>query len=138
MAKGWTRTFRTPLWLGGVFVALLAVFAATPDPTSGDIAAEPTSEPTPGPRECVVCPIDQRCDPDSGRCMLVDHTPMPCVESAKFDEKAGFCLPEGVPPAPAAPAASTADPGGVRRPAFPPGIGDRDGPRGPDLPAIGD
>jgi hypothetical protein len=29
--------------------------------------------------------------------MFVKATPLPCVESAKFDEKAGFCLPVGAP-----------------------------------------
>jgi hypothetical protein len=134
------RTFRTPLWLGGLFIVLLGVFAVTPDPTSGDLdAAEPTSEPTPGARECVVCPIDQQCDPDSGQCMFVDHTPWPCVKSAKMDEQAGFCLPEGAPPAPAA--VSTTRPGRIPGPDFPPGIRDPDSPdepQGQDLPGFGD
>lgn len=142
-APSWTRTYRTPLALTAVFVALLAVFAVTPDPSIGDTAAEPTSEPTPGPRECVVCPIDQRCNPGTGRCELVEHTPAPCVESAKFDERAGFCLPEGAPPPP--PAAAVSEPtDDARRPRvnrFPPGIRDPDRGRerrGQDLPAIGD
>jgi hypothetical protein len=99
--RDFVAAYRTPVWLGAVFLALLVVFAFTPDPTSGDVdTVQPTSEPTPGPRECVVCPIDQRCDPGSGQCVFVDHTPLPCVRSAKFDEEAGFCLPEGAPPAP--------------------------------------
>jgi hypothetical protein len=44
-----------------------------------------------------VCGIDQQCDPASGRCVFVKPTPLPCVESAKFDEKSGFCLPTGAP-----------------------------------------
>ena len=30
---GWARAYRTPLWLAVLFVALLVVFALTPDPT---------------------------------------------------------------------------------------------------------
>jgi hypothetical protein len=131
---GWTRAYRTPLALTAVLGALLLLFAVTPDPGSSDAsAADPTSEPTAGPR-CVVCPIDQRCDPDTGRCEFIDHTPWPCVESARFDEGADQCLPEGAPPAPAA--VATAEPGRIPGPAFPPGIRDDD--VGPDLPAIGD
>lgn len=111
--------YRTPLSLAALFLALLVVFAFTPDPTTGDIdASQPTAEPSPGPRECVACPIDQTCNA-SGQCVFVDHTPLPCVPSAKFDEEAGFCLPEGAPPAPA-PAATEPERevgrGGVRVP----------------------
>jgi hypothetical protein len=143
MRGGWVRTYRTPVTLTVAFLALLAIFAVTPEPDTGETtAAEATAEPTPGPQECVVCPIDQRCDPGSGRCILVEHTPLPCVKTAKFDDEAGFCLPEGVPPPPAAPAAST-DPnaGQPRVPRFPGGIGGRDDdvdPREPNLPGFGD
>jgi hypothetical protein len=128
--------YRLPLALGAVFIALLAVFAITPDPDlRGANAVEPTSEPTSGPGDCVVCPIDQECDPDSGQCRFIKHTPWPCVKSAKFDDRADQCLPEGAPPAPA-PVATT-QPGRIPGPVFPPGIGDnRRG--GQDLPAIGD
>lgn len=81
---------------------LLLVFAVTPDPTRGEASnLEPTAEPTAAP-ECVVCPIDQECDPASGQCRFIDRTPAPCVETAVFDEGAGSCLPTGVvaPPAP--------------------------------------
>jgi hypothetical protein len=126
----WTRTYRIPFTLGLVFVALLLVFAVTPDPGTGQPEAEATAVPTPGPRECVVCGIDETCDPDSGQCKFVDHTPLPCVESAKMDEKAGFCLPEGAPPAPSA----AVDP---NSPQFPGGIGN-DRARAPRLPGFGD
>lgn len=130
-APHWTRAYRTPLALTAVFGALLLLFAVTPDPDVRDArAADPTSEPTAGPR-CVVCPIDQRCDPGSGRCEFIDHTPWPCVPNARFDEGADQCLPEGAPPPPPA-VVATQPPTG--RTVFPPGI--RDG-RGPDLPAIG-
>lgn len=135
---GWAAAYRTPVWLGGVFVVLLALFAVTPDPAGGGRdSAQPTSEPTPDPRECVVCPIDQRCDPGSGRCVFVEHTPLPCVRSANFDEEAGFCLPEGAPPPP--PPVATAEPadGRVPGPAFPPGIRDPRDRRTPRPPAIG-
>jgi hypothetical protein len=97
--RDWARLYQTPLWLTAGFVVLLALFAVTPDParSSADDGAAATSEPTPGPGECVICGIDQECDPSSGRCMFVKATPLPCVESAKFDEKAGFCLPTGAP-----------------------------------------
>jgi hypothetical protein len=132
--RGFVRAYRTPLWLTAVFVLLLLVFAITPDPDTARGAGEPTSEPTPGPHECVVCPIDQKCDPTSGQCLFVDHTPLPCVKSAKFDKKAGFCLPEGAPPAPAA---ATEPAGRVPgAPRFPGGIGG-DQPRDPDLPGFG-
>jgi hypothetical protein len=87
------------LWLAAIFIGLLALFAVTPDPSRNTAGAgpDPTSEPTPGPGECVVCGIDQECDPSSGRCVFVKTTPLPCVENAKFDEKAGFCLPTGAP-----------------------------------------
>jgi hypothetical protein len=131
----WLAAYKTPVWLGALFIALLAVFAITPDPTSGDVdAVQATTEPSPGPRECVVCPIDQRCDAKSGRCVFIDHTPLPCVPSAKFDDKAGFCLPEGAPPAPAPVVSSEddrarrVDDGGVRVPR---------GNRQPRLPGFG-
>lgn len=132
--------YRTPIALAAVFVALLVVFALTPDPDlQGAGAVEPTSEPTPGPRECVVCPIDQECEPGTGRCVFIDHTPWPCVPSARFDDRADQCLPEGAPPAPPAPAAATAAPGRIPGPDFPPGIGgDPDRRRGQDLPGFGD
>jgi hypothetical protein len=132
---GWTSAYRTPIALTAVFVALLVVFALTPDPDLQGASVSPTSQPTPGPRECVACPIDQECDAESGQCVFVEHTPWPCVPSAKFDDRAGQCLPEGAPPAPAA--VATSDPGRIPGPVFPPGIGG-DGNRGPDLPAIGD
>lgn len=137
--SGWVRAFRTPLWLALVFGALLVVFALTPDPQTASGASEPSAEPTPGPRECVVCPIDQRCDAKSGRCRFIDHTPLPCVKTATYDDEAGFCLPENVPQAPAAPA-QTPDDGRVPRvpgPQFPGGIGG-DQPRQPNLPGFGD
>ena len=91
---GWMRAFRTPLWLGVPSSSqLLVVFALTPDPKSASGASAPSAEPTPGPHECVVCPIDQRCDAKSGQCMFIDHTPLPCVKTATYDDKAGFCLP---------------------------------------------
>lgn len=97
--RDWARLYQTPLWLAAGFIVLLALFAVTPDParSAGDDGAQATSEPTPGPGECVVCGIDQECDPSSGQCRFVKTTPLPCVESAKFDEKAGFCLPTGAP-----------------------------------------
>ncbi len=130
---GLAKAYRTPLWLAAVFVVLLGVFAITPDPTTASSAdAEPTTEPTPGPRECVVCPIDQRCDAKSGKCVFIKHTPLPCVKTAKFDDKAGFCLPEGVAPAPA----PSIDPD-AREPAFPGGIGGDSRDRQPRLPGFG-
>jgi hypothetical protein len=132
-ASSWARAYRTPLWLGALFVVMLALFAVTPDPITATSAdADPTAEPTSQPRQCVVCPIDQRCDARSGRCMFVEHTPLPCVKSAKFDEEAGFCLPEGAPPAPAV----VND--GPERPTseFPGGIGG-DRARQPRLPGFG-
>ena len=97
--REWARLYQTPLWLAAGFIALLALFAVTPDParSAGDDGPAQTSEPTPGPGDCVICGIDQECDPSSGRCQFVKATPLPCVESAKFDEKAGFCLPTGAP-----------------------------------------
>jgi hypothetical protein len=97
--RQWARLYQTPLWLTAVFIGLLALFAVTPDPSRSAARAgpDPTAEPTPGPGECVVCGIDQQCDPSSGRCVFARSTPLPCVESAKLDEKAGFCLPTGAP-----------------------------------------
>ncbi len=99
--RDWARLYQTPLWLTAAFLALLTLFALTPDPTrvTSDAGPGPTSEPTRGPRECVVCGIDQQCEPSSGRCLFINATPLPCVQGAEFDEKAGFCLPTGVPTA---------------------------------------
>jgi hypothetical protein len=96
--REWARLYQTPLWLAAIFIGLLALFAVTPDPAR-TAAKEPdtASEPTPAPGECVVCGIDQQCDPSSGRCVFLKNTPLPCVEHAEFDEKAGFCLPTGAP-----------------------------------------
>lgn len=128
----WARTYRIPFTLGLVFIALLVVFAVTPDPGTGQPEAEATAVPTPGPRECVVCGIDETCDPDSGQCKFIDHTPLPCVESARMDERAGFCLPEGAPPAPTS--APVTEP---ERPQFPGSIGGEDRARQPRLPGFG-
>jgi hypothetical protein len=95
--REWARLYQTPLWLTAAFIGLLVVFAITPDPSQNTASSGPTAEPTPGPRECVVCGIDQQCDPSSGRCMFIKATPLPCVKSSKFDDKAGFCLPTGAP-----------------------------------------
>ena len=109
--REWARLYQTPLWLAAVFIGLLALFAVTPDPArtatnEPDIA----SEPTPAPGECVVCGIDEQCDPTSGRCVLIKSTPLPCVEHAEFDEKAGFCLPTGAPtPVPQPPEVTTTE-----------------------------
>src|SRR5213078_4522699 len=104
---------------GLVFVALAVLFAVTPSShTTVARGPESTSEPTPGPHECFVCGIDQECNPSSGQCMFVDHTPLPCVESAHYDDKSGFCLPEGEVQAPAGqgPANGVRTPGPVRVP----------------------
>jgi hypothetical protein len=114
-----SATYRTPFALGGVFVALIIVFAVAPRPHDASARApQSTAEATPGPHECVVCGVDKECDPRTGECMFINHTPLPCVESATYDAKAGFCLPEGVPAAPA-PAAGTGAGGGVRTPSPP-------------------
>ncbi len=109
-------TYRTPFALLAVFAGVLVVFALIP--TSQNVSARgpaSSAEPTPGPHECVVCGVDKTCDATTGQCIFLDHTPLPCVESAKYDEKAGFCLPEGVPAAPAQ--VGSAD--GVRPPSTP-------------------
>lgn len=110
-----------PLVLTGIFIALLVIFAVTPDPSSSNADVAPTSEPTAGPRECVICPIAQTCDPDSGQCKLVESTPLPCVQGAAYDEKAGFCLPTGAPPAPSLEPSTGLDdfPPGIRQPRRP-------------------
>ena len=65
--------------------------------------------------------------------MFLDHTPLPCVKSATYDERAGFCLPEGIPEAPAG-----ATPEGrtsrIPGPEFPGGISNN--PRQPSLPGF--
>jgi hypothetical protein len=96
--REWARLYQTPLWLAAVFIGLLALFAVTPDPArTATKGPDTATEPTRAPGECVVCGIDQQCDPTSGRCVLLKSTPLPCVEHAEFDEKAGFCLPTGAP-----------------------------------------
>lgn len=103
--RDWARLYQAPLWLTAAFIVLLTVFALTPDPSPAAHRDDDTAtEPTPAPGECIVCGIDQQCDPSSGRCVFIKSTPLPCVEGAKFDEKAGFCLPTGAPtPRPVAP-----------------------------------
>lgn len=99
--REFAKTYRTPVILTAVFAVLMLVFAITPDPTTAkSVAPESTFEPTPGPHECVVCAIDRICDPGTSQCVFVDHTPLPCVKSAKMDDQAGFCLPTGAPAAP--------------------------------------
>ena len=99
--RGLAATYRTPFALGAVFAGLIALFAVAPHPHNTSARApESTAEPTPGPHECVVCGVDKDCDPRTGQCIFIDHTPLPCVQSATYDAKAGFCLPEGAPAAP--------------------------------------
>jgi hypothetical protein len=94
-------TFRTPFWLLVVFVLLLGLFALLRGPQPVAEVTETIGEPTPGPQECAIaCGIGSQCDPVSGRCVSVEHTPFPCVPTATFDPEAGFCLPEGAPPPP--------------------------------------
>jgi hypothetical protein len=115
--KRLSRTYKTPFALGAVFVALIVIFAIAPRTKSVSARGpQSTAEATPGPHECVVCGVDKQCDPRTGQCIFIDHTPLPCVASSHYDDKAGFCLPEGVPAAPAAvnPAAN-----GVRTPTPP-------------------
>ncbi len=127
-----SATYRTPFVLGAVFVVLVAVFAVAPHPRSASARApQSTAEATPGPHECVVCGVDKECDPRTGQCIFIDHTPLPCVESANYDSKAGFCLPEGVPQAPTVAANPSGGTSGVRTPSPPripnmrlPGFGD--------------
>jgi hypothetical protein len=97
--REWARLYQTPLWLTAAFVVLLTIFAVTPDPSrsAARVGPDASIEPTPAPGECIVCEIDRQCDPASGRCVFVQTTPLPCVEGAKFDTKAGFCLPTGAP-----------------------------------------
>ena len=119
--REWAKAYRTPVALVAVFIALMVVFAVTPDPraaSANDNVDTTATETTTGPHECVVCSIDKMCDPGSGQCVFIDHTPPPCVKSAKYDDDAGFCLPTG---APAAPAVSSNTTGGTGS-EFPPGI----------------
>lgn len=110
-----SRTYRTPFALGAVFVGLIVAFAVAPRSNNASVRGpQSTAEATPGPHECVVCGVDKQCDPRTGQCIFMDHTPLPCVESAHYDDKAGFCLPEGVPAAPA-----QLNPAGVRTPSPP-------------------
>jgi hypothetical protein len=63
--------------------------------------------------------------------MFVESTPLPCVKGTKFDDRAGFCLPEGNPTIAPAPT-----PGVPREPAPPfddlPGFGDEEDNPEPD------
>jgi len=113
-----STTYKTPFALAAVFAALIVVFAIAPRPKSASARApQSTAEATPGPHECVVCGVDKQCDPTTGQCMFIDHTPLPCVASSNYDAKAGFCLPEGVPAAPAP--QNSAPSAGVRTPTPP-------------------
>jgi hypothetical protein len=114
-----SRTYKTPFALLGVFVAMLVIFAVAPKPRSASARGPlSSSEPTPGPHECVVCGVDKTCDARTGQCIFMDHSPLPCVESAHYDDKAGFCLPEGVPAAPVEQVNTQPNPG-VRTPSPP-------------------
>lgn len=87
-------TFRIPLVLSVVYVAVIALVTLVPAPSREVATGDATPVPSERPAECVVCGIDQECDPGSGRCVFVSPTPLPCVEGTSFDERAGFCLPE--------------------------------------------
>jgi hypothetical protein len=123
--RRFTRTFRTALWLGIGYLAVLILVVAFP---TGRSATRVTTQPsaTPRPASGPICGIDHDFDPKTGRCVSANTTPLPCVQGSNFDSKAGFCMPvaQKVAPAP------TSDAN-----VFPPGIV-RD-PRPPDLPGFG-
>lgn len=89
--------FRNTLWIAVAYLAVLLLVALFPPRTASSVR-DTTETPEPTARaDCVVCGIGETCDPESGQCMFVEATPLPCVEGTRFDDKAGFCLPEGRP-----------------------------------------
>lgn len=127
--QGWGGTYRIPVLLSVVYVLVIALVALVPASRRADVTgAESTPLPPERPADCVVCGIDQTCDPDTGRCVFVEATPLPCIEGTRFDESAGFCLPEAGAQPTIAPAEPT--PRGAREPRQPrldlPGFGGDD------------
>lgn len=105
----WVRTYRWPVAMTGVFIAALLVFAVLPGP--GRPQAESTPEPTSPPPErspCVACGIGERCEESTGRCVLVEETPLACQEGTHFDEDVGYCVPDPTPRPTAAPSKTLA------------------------------
>lgn len=94
-----TGPYRALLWLTVLYVALLVLVGLTSGGGRNVSEAGSTEETTPPPRrsECVVCGVGETCDPATGRCELVEATPIPCVEGTTFDPEAGFCLPDAQP-----------------------------------------
>lgn len=110
-APDWTRTFRVPLALSGVFAVLLVFFALTGE--GAGRASDPTTtlapDSTPASNRCSACGLGERCDERTGMCVLANRTPPPCTEGSSYDEEAGFCLPDETP-RPTPPPAATLDP----------------------------
>lgn len=123
-----TVTFRTTLWLGIGYLAVLLLVVLFPNGHGiTRVSTQPSATPQVAPGTCAVCGIDHVCDAKSGRCVFAETTPLPCVQGSQFDAKAGFCMPvasKTVAPAP------TIDSG-----VFPPGIVRE--PRQPNLPGFG-
>lgn len=116
--------------LGVVYVLVVALVALVPASRRADVTGTAsTPRPIERPADCVVCGIDQTCDPDTGRCVFLESTPVPCIEGTRFDERAGFCLPEAGAQPTIAPVA-TPRPQREREPREPridlPGFGDDD------------
>lgn len=84
----------------GAFGVALIAFSLAPLPVQQPVAD--TLSRTPGPETprrspCVACGVGQRCDPATGRCELVERTPIPCVHGSTYDPEEGFCIPDETP-----------------------------------------
>ncbi len=87
----------------GAFAAALVAFSLAPVPVQEPVAD--TIARTPGPQTpsrspCVACGVGHSCDPATGRCELVERTPIPCVRGSTYDPDEGFCIPDETPPPP--------------------------------------
>lgn len=97
----WLRLYQAPLLLSAAFILLLGMaFAFAPArvrSSSGVRTPRPSSEPGSTHQPCPACGIGERCDKATGQCLLEPVTPPPCVEGARFDERAGYCIPDESP-----------------------------------------
>lgn len=107
-----------PLALSGVFAAVL-VLAALFNPGQIKTASQQTDVPRvtvePLASPCIACTLGKTCDPKTGRCVLIERTPVPCVSGTQYDEEEAYCRPDSTPRR-TSPPTRTLRPGSTPRP----------------------